>query len=315
MLSTLTLLAVCGLLGVILGHWNVILIVGLIVLIVVAAAAVPTAFWVLAPGVALIEAVNGMETSDVERLAVAHRAPRELRQLIECINGMAATLQSNTFFLADVAHQLRTELQLMQIRLERLGGHVSAEGMEIHARAMADVERLHNTLTEHLELARMIEASPPVEVDICGVVLERARAWRDIAARHNVKIRTLLNGSPVALMRRGTLEQLLDILLDNAVRHSPRSGTIIVTVHLDKQHSTLHVLDEGSGMTAEERERATVRGWRGDHAEGEGRGLGLSIANMLVSSNGGRFALDAGPRGCGVDVRSTFPIVHRDGSR
>jgi signal transduction histidine kinase len=312
----LSLLGVCSAVGMTLGHWSVVLTAGVVVLLLVTAASVLLSSWVLAPGRTLMEAIQRMgEGGEVERLA-AHRGPARFRDLVECINEMASLAQGNAYFLADVAHQLRSELQLLQTRLERLEGQLLPGGREAHAYAMADVERLHSTLTEHLELARLIETREPAEVDMCGVASVRARAWSEVAARRSVKIRTLLNGAPVVLTRHGVLEQLLDILLDNAVRYSPRWGVIIVSVEYEDHEATLRVLDEGPGMAADERERATVRGWRGGEAQwrarkaqgaGDGRGLGLSIANMLVAQSGGRLSLDPGPEGRGLDAACVFP--------
>ncbi|MBD2892416.1 HAMP domain-containing sensor histidine kinase [Spirillospora sp. NPDC000708] len=308
----LTLLALSAVVlpaGLLIGHWDVLATAGGSALVAVGALAVPLKFWLLEPGRALADAVRGLRAGDIERLA-AHRAPPWLRELLDCVHDIATAQQSNAFFLADVAHQLRTEIQLLQIRLEGLDGHVDEAGRRLHSRALADTERLHSTLTEHLELAKLIEVRPPLEIEMCEVVVERAGAWSDVADRHGITIRTLLHGRAVILARSGMLEQLLDILLDNAVRHSPRASTIIVSVQVGGRDTTLRVVDEGPGMTAEERERATVRGWRGEREKGEGRGLGLSIAGMLVGANGGRLTLAEAPGGRGVDARCTFPVIN-----
>ncbi|MFD9904254.1 sensor histidine kinase [Streptomyces sp. NPDC059063] len=310
-LALLTLSAVVLSAGLLVGHWGVLGAIGVCALPVVGALAAPLTKWALGPGRAFAEAIRQLQRGDIERLAV-YQVPAELRDLLESVHDLATARQRNAFFLADVAHQLRTELQLLQIRLEGLDGHVGEPGKRLYARTMADAERLHGTLTEQLEIARLIEASPPTEVDMCEVVLERVGAWTDVAERHVMRIRTLLEGEPVILSRHGMLEQVLDILLDNAVRHSPAGGTITVLVEVGRCETTLRVIDEGLGMTAEERGCATLRGWRGDHARGDGRGVGLSIVAMLVGSNGGRLALEEAPGGRGVDARCSFPLINAD---
>ncbi|WP_242911367.1 sensor histidine kinase [Actinomadura terrae] len=310
-LILLTLLVAVLAEGLLVGHWMVTVGIGMCTLGVVGAMAVPLTLWVLAPGPAFDKVIREVKRGDVELLA-AHRAPPMFRELFECIQDLATAQQGNAFFVADVAHQLRTELQLLQTRLEGMAGHLDETGERLYARALTDVERLHGTLTEHLELAKLIEASPPIEVDVCDVVSQRVGAWTDVVDRRNIGIRTLLHGKPTILTRHGMLEQLLDILLDNAVRHSPRAGTIIVSVQVGKRDTTLRVVDEGRGMTPEEREHATVRGWRGDQKSGEGRGLGLAIATMLVGSNGGNLTVEEAPGGRGVDARCTFPLIEPD---
>ncbi|MFC0037794.1 sensor histidine kinase [Actinomadura rayongensis] len=272
----------------------------------VAVLAVPLTLWGLRPGQRLLEAIMHLDPAEVERLA-AHRGPAGLRRLIDCLVELAGARQANAFFLADVAHQLRTDLQLLRIRLDRLGVHVSEYGVECYERALADIDRLHRTLTEQLEFAQLVEGRPPMELDAAEIVRGRVRAWNDAAEMRGLTISSRTSGECRIFTRNGVLEQILDILLDNSLKHSPRAGVVRVEILPSGGHTVVRVLDEGPSMTPEEREQATIRRWRGHGESGEGRGLGLAIANMLMVSNGGTLTLDAGPGGRGVDARCRFP--------
>lgn len=256
----------------------------------------------------LQSSIEQISRGGVSRLA-AHCGPPELRRMVERVNEMAAVAQGHRLFLSDVAHQLRTELHLLTVRLDQLCGNVTPAGAATLERAAADAERLRSTLTEHLEYARLIHASGPVRVDLGEIARERARAWSEVAARRGVRIGEPPPRRPTVLTRRGVPEQLLDILLDNAIKHSPRGGTITVDVGARDGAATVRVVDQGPGMTPEQRRHATRRGWRADQRGAEGAGLGLSIAAMLVASNGGRLVLDEAEGGHGLDARCTFPLI------
>ena len=113
------------------------------------------------------------------------------------------------------------------------------------------------------------------------------------------------DGACWVLARPGALEQVLDAVLDNALRFAP-GGTI--TVHadvLDDREVGLCIVDDGPGLTAEQCAAATRRFWRGpDQQNVPGSGLGLAIAATLVERCGGRLSLSpASPHGLQVEIR------------
>lgn len=225
----------------------------------------------------------------------------------------------HTTYAADVAHQLRTQLQLLRLRLEHLASHLPPEGMAVHARIMADMERLTSTLTELLDASTASGTVPPlVRIDVCPVVKDRVEAWMDAATSKGVTLTPAAPSQGVVLARRGTLDQVLDVFLDNAVRSSPACTEITVSIRVERDDVSVHVVDQGPGMTAEERASATERGWRGGAGDehgagtGTGQGLGLSIAYALTAASGGRLGLSPGPGGRGLDAHVRFARLDGD---
>jgi signal transduction histidine kinase len=98
----------------------------------------------------------------------------------------------------------------------------------------------------------------------------------------------------------GRVEQVLDNLLANALDAAPPGSTITVIA----EGGELHVIDEGGGLSADQRERAFDRFWRASKAPGSG--LGLSIAKRLVELDGGTIELRAAVTG-GVDAVVRYP--------
>ena len=102
----------------------------------------------------------------------------------------------------------------------------------------------------------------------------------------------------------GRLRQLVTILVDNAIRHSPRGGSVRVAVSLAGTTVLLHVDDEGPGIPPDHRDRVFDRFWRGTSRSGSGSGLGLAIAAWIVDRHDGSIRVtDADRGGARFEVR------------
>jgi signal transduction histidine kinase len=137
-------------------------------------------------------------------------------------------------------------------------------------------------------------------------------AWAALAGEQDVELAASVPDGLFARSTPGHLEQVLDNLLANALDVSPEGTTISVSGSGDAVWVELHVVDQGPGMTEEERSRAFDRFWRADSSEG-GSGLGLAIIGRLVGSDGGHVELRAAAGG-GVDavvvLRAATPGGH-----
>ncbi|MDQ1007711.1 signal transduction histidine kinase [Streptomyces sp. V4I23] len=228
----------------------------------------------------------------------------DLNLLAADVNRLAAALQcaaeEQHHFLADVAHQLRNPLIALRLRIENIAVELPDSAADRHARLLADVDRLDRTLTDMLEHARGNPAELSTQVvNVCAVVEECVRGWAAVAEQRGIRMRLDRPRRAWALARTGAVEQAMNVLLDNALKHSPEGSA----VHIGITVGTLleiRVRDEGPGMSRAEREAALTRGWRG--GEQSSHGIGLSIAAKLVASCGGRLELLAypGPGLCAV---------------
>ena len=117
----------------------------------------------------------------------------------------------------------------------------------------------------------------------------------------------------VAFVTPGSVEQILDNLISNALAVSRSGQTITIEGGRLGPEVTLHVRDEGPGMTAEQRSRAFDRFWRAG-APGSGTGLGLAIVHRLVTADGGTIELREAAR-AGLDVVITLPAAGPSSSR
>ncbi|MEU1546791.1 HAMP domain-containing sensor histidine kinase [Nocardia sp. NPDC005745] len=280
----------------------------------------PLARWALSPASVIRDSLAKLERGEISRLN-AYDGPPEIHSFITRINTAAEKLMArnghDSVAGADLAHQIRTALQLLGMRIDQLAVHLTDEGLAVLTQTKADVTRLHDLLTEHLDNARSETTPPLVEIDVRDVLVERFNAWSDMASRQgSISLRQVSIDSAVIVTQRGTLEHLLDIFLDNAIRHSPQYGKILLSAKVDQAGNqvAIRVVDQGAGMVDEQRAHATARGWQANAADGPGHGLGLSIADVLVKQNRGLLTLDVAPSGHGLDVCVRFPVVSNLGT-
>lgn len=214
-------------------------------------------------------------------------------------------------FVADAAHQLRTPLTALRLRLENLVPHLPDDQVVQVDAAVAEVERLGRLVSGLLLLARRdAEVPENAVVDLAAVVGDRVGAWEGVAEEHGVELVVIRPESLLAVAPDGAVEQILDNLLANALAYAGSSGTITVGVgQRSAGQVELHVVDEGPGLDSDAREHAFDRFWR--RGPSEGSGLGLAIVRELARSAGGDARLDPGPGGRGLDAVMVLPSSSR----
>jgi signal transduction histidine kinase len=271
--------------------------------------AVGGAAWVMARSISrpLRELQNTAErfaAGDLAPTSSRERLP-ELAALETSMNTMAAELddliQRQRQFVADASHQLRTPLTALRLRLENLemaaaDGEV-VDGEELNS-AIGETDRLGRLIQDLLRLATANQLRSSERIDICGIIRDRVDTWTAIAEESDVVLEAELDdGDLFGWMTPGGLEQILDNLLENAIRASPPGGVVRVRAFPALGSARVDIVDEGPGLSDEEKVLATDRFWRGDPST-EGTGLGLAIVAQLAMGAGGAFLLeDAEPTG------------------
>ncbi|MEU4242980.1 HAMP domain-containing sensor histidine kinase [Actinoplanes sp. NPDC026619] len=238
----------------------------------------------------------------------------EVGQLATTFNQMAADLaaadQQRRELIANVSHELRTPITALHGLLENIVDGVAEAEPAMMQTALAQTERLGRLVTELLDLSR-VEAGviplvrAPINVpDFLDDVVAEARvnaagAGRDV--RFEIAApRVVVPGD------RERLHQVFANLLDNAVRHSPPGGTVLVRAERHDDHLLIAVADQGEGIPAAERDRVFERFTRGERPAGGGTGLGLAIARWVVQMHQGTIAVvdpERDLRGCHIHVK------------
>ncbi|MDQ4097850.1 MAG: ATP-binding protein, partial [Actinomycetota bacterium] len=240
----------------------------------------------------LLEAADRVGAGDYDQ-RVQPRGPREVQSLMRTFNEMSGLLEAadaaRRQWVADVTHELRTPLAVLQSGIE-------AQIDNIHPR---DDRHLGSLLEETQLLGRLIDDLHTLALADAGkLALHRERAHPAalvaeaveghvaLAARKNVHITVMAPESlPTIDVDSTRIRQVLANLLSNAVRHAPPGSEVVVRVDAGGGRVTFTVFDAGPGIQADQLEHLFERFSRA--ADSRGSGLGLSIARDLVQAHGG----------------------------
>jgi signal transduction histidine kinase len=293
--------------------WAVLLGTAAIVLAVAAFVGDRLALWATAPLRRLDDRAAELGYGDLSVRADSASGPPEVTQLARTFNDMASRLEelvnNQRQFVADASHQLRSPLTALRLRIEGIDlDDPETAAADIEA-AQTETARLSRLVDGLLTLARSERAEVERRVvDVGDVVEARRAAWTPLAEERDVAIVSLDGDDARVLVGDGQLEQMLDNLIDNAIEVSESGARVTLCVARDNGMASVHVIDEGPGMSADDRARAFETFWqgRGDRRTGSA-GLGLSIVARLARANGGSARLDAAP-GQGLDAAVLLPV-------
>jgi two-component system, OmpR family, sensor kinase len=282
--------------------------------------------WVLAgfltrPLRGLTAAARRVEAGDLDARAEEAGA-REHREVAHAFNDMTARLGQSMAaqrdFVANAAHQLRTPLTGLRLRLEAAGLKSENEALRRDLEAgEREAERLARTVTDLLTLAREGQrptAVAPLDLGAAGeAALER---WISVAEEHDCELdlRDRSAGTHVDASAED-VAVILDNLIENAIEHTAPRTTVVVELGADRAAGRIAVSDAGPGLEPGEEERVFERFFRGS-SRGErprGSGLGLTIVRVLARRWGGEATIANRPEGgaCAV-VRLPLAAAARE---
>jgi signal transduction histidine kinase len=222
-------------------------------------------------------------------------------------------------FAADASHALRTPLTVIRSSVDYLARH-RAEPVGDVGDALddigAEVALMSMTVDDLLLLARSDSGTVELErqsLDLGDIAAAATLSLGQPAADRNVRL--VVDPGPASLVGDPVrLRQLVLILVDNAIRHSPPAGEVRVSVGADNRTATLTVADQGPGIRPEELPRVFDRFWRAPGAPSGGTGLGLAIAQWIVERHGGRIDVANVPGG-GARFEARLPLTPESARR
>ena len=279
-----------------------------------------TTYTITSPLKTLVEAARSVGAREF-RHRVDIRGPDEVAAVARAFNEMAEALEASEErqrqLLADIAHELRTPLSVLQANLRAmLDGVFPLERGEIAA--LYDEARLISRLVDDLrDLALADMGRLPLhitQVDVVDLVRQAATTFSLAAEAKNIQVNTDIPDNPLHIRADSDrLAQVLRNLLSNALRYTPEEGTITVRVHqVDGAHPRvrIEVVDTGPGIPPEQRPYVFARFWRADPSRARdsgGSGLGLAIARSLVEAMGGHIGVES-ELGAGSTFWVEFPL-------
>jgi len=285
----------------------------------------------------LANAANTLANGDLRAIAPTDSNIKELHSLGQTFNTMTESLrqsdEAKKAFIADVTHELRTPLTVIKGTIETLedGALDDREGRGPLLTSMGrETDRLIRLVNELLVLTRadagflQLVIQP---VDLVELANERCELLSNLAARQGIELKVLPRSDDFSRPNSATevattwgfmladpdrLSQVMDNLLDNAIRHSPANSTITVSIEEKDDGLECSVADQGAGIPAEHLPFIFERFYRVDKSRNRkdgGTGLGLAIARALILAQGGHISAQS-LEGQETTITFWLPLEH-----
>ena len=260
----------------------------------------------------IVEAANRVADGDYSA-RVAEQGPPSLRTVGNAFNTMASHLEAQDRqrrdLMADIAHELRTPLSVIQGRLEGLLDGVYprddqtigivVDETRLLARLIDDLRTLANAESGTLNLKK-----EPTDVVI--LIQDVVRSFSTEAQdRHVALVVDAPAESPLMTVDPLRIREVIANLISNALTHTPAGGTVSIAAAVQHEQMAVTVIDTGSGIGPEELPKVFERFYKGRSSRGSG--LGLTIAKNLVCAHGGAIRAESAT-GSGTTVAFTLPL-------
>jgi two-component system sensor histidine kinase BaeS len=261
------------------------------------------------PVAEMMSALDAVADGDLN-VRMKENAHGEFGRMARSFNRMVEELdnaeQNRRNLTADVAHELRTPLHIIQGNLEgMLDGVYELNTEQINA--TLDETRLLGRLVNDLQTLSLAEAGKLhlnlEAVCIPDLIADTITSFSGLAGEHGITLKSNISGSEPELTLQADadrISQVLNNLVANAVRFTPSGGTITLTAEALPTGVRLMVEDTGSGIAPEDLPYVFDRFWKAEQSrsrhEGTGSGLGLAIARQLVQAHGGTITVESPAR-------------------
>ncbi len=235
--------------------------------------------------------------------------PWEARILVTRINDLLGRLQQTITaqrrFVSDAAHQLRTPLATVSLHAERAQRSPDGESRNQALRALqSQIVRAARVTQQLLALARSGPEAKATRtlslLDLAALARSAGENWIGLALARRMDFGFVAPGQSVMILGdAGLLEELINNLIDNALRYCPEGASVTLSVSATPRPE-LAVTDDGPGIPESERERIFERFHRGASEDTEGCGLGLAIVREIATVHGATVKAEAGRDGRGT---------------
>jgi two-component system sensor histidine kinase TctE len=244
-------------------------------------------------------------------------APREVQPLLHAMNDLMQRLRlaisKQQRFIADASHQLRTPLAGLKTQAElALREQDPAQVQHALQQIRTSSSNLDHMVSQLLSLARAEpEATENMELlalDLSKLAQEITGVWVPQALTKNIDLGFACEDGDYQIMGNTVLlRELVNNLIDNAIRYTPVNGHITVAVQQNAEAVAIAVEDNGPGIPADKRERVFERFYRILGSGEEGCGLGLTIVREIAMRHQARVLIESATQGTGTRISVSFP--------
>ena len=252
----------------------------------------------------------------LELAALSAQLADASRELAESRARERASEQSRRELISWVSHDLRSPLAAVRAMAEALDDLVVDDPEAVgryHHLIRRDAERLSVLVDDLFELSRIhsgVRTAGDALAPLQDVVADALSGAQVRARTKSVTVVDEVGPLPALDVPAHEWARVLHNLLDNAIRHTPAGGRVVVSCQADQHGTTLAVIDECGGIPDDDLDRVFDVAFRGDAArsrDGRGGGLGLAIAKGLVEAQAGSIDVVNHASGCCFTVRLPLP--------
>jgi len=281
-------------------------------------------YWIstlaLAPVDQITQTARTISAQNLSSRLVVPKTRDELQRLSETLNGMLERLETAfkkiTQFTADASHELRTPVAVMRTRAElSLRKARSAdEYREVIAEVLAELEKTSGLIEQLMFLARADSGAETLHfsaTNVAEVLREACHQGSALAEAKQIAFQEQISGDSMWIQGdASSLRRLFLILIDNAVKYTPASGQVEVSLQRNDGYAVAQVRDTGIGIAEGDLPNVFERFYRADKArtrESGGVGLGLSIGRWITEVHAGTIEVQSSP-GRGSIFQIRLPI-------
>jgi signal transduction histidine kinase len=247
---------------------------------------------------------------------------REVENVATAVAGMAARLAQTAEYdarleaerrllVSSIAHDLRTPLFALRGYLDAIATGIGNPHERLD-RARAKAQQIDRLVTGLFDYARAdIDEQPRLQTtDLAEAVIDATAAFELAAGERGVTLQMTAHTRPSVPIDRDGFERALANVLDNALRHTPRGGTVDVACGEDADHAFVRVIDDGPGIASDLLPHLFELTARTTSSSRIGAGLGLTIAARLLRNQGSTIgAANAPPRGAILTLRLPLKVA------
>lgn len=271
---------------------------------------------------------------DFERGELNKRIPLksndEITDLSRCFNNMADTVVESMNeikksdmlrreLVANVSHDLRNPLSSIQGYLETIqmkGDDLSKEELKSYFdTVLSNTKKLNRMINDLFDLSKLDaeNVTPKLEyISMAELVQDLVQQFKPIADQKNITIRTIYPENPHKKIHVdiGLLDRALSNLIDNAIRHTPKDGTVTIQISKEGSDISLEISDSGRGIPDSDIPHVFDRFYQVDksRSNSSGAGLGLSIAKKILELHGANITVQS-LMNQGTTFKITMPVM------
>ncbi len=294
---------------------------GIVALILSLVVAFFFARWIADPLQKVVLAARSLPSDAIK--PVETRGPHEVQELTRAFNAMIARMQasqqSQREFVANVSHELKTPLTSIQGFAQAILDGTADTGASRQQAAQViytESGRMHRMVLDLLDLARLDAGTADITmspVNVSALLNAVSEKFSPQSQRMGVTIEVMVSPDlPTVTADGDRMAQVFTNLVDNALKFTPRNGSVSLRAVAENNEMRISVTDTGAGIPEEAQAHIFDRFYQADPArrggEMHGAGLGLAIAHEIVVAHGGRISVRSGV-GKGTSFDVFLPLI------